>query len=254
MIVAVASRKASPGATTLASLLAWNWPDQRQRRLLLEADPSGGSLAARWHASHGITLDPGLIDLSAAQGRLDEDSLGHLSQPLSDQLRIVTAPPVPHQTTAALSGLGDRGAATLAALPDLTVFADLGRLTTSSPSMAFARRAVLTILVCRPTLDEAQILGPAVAELGGAGCTLGLVCVGSSPYDPAEVAERIGLPLVGVVADDPDAAASINRDGFAARSLRRSRLARTSADVASAVHARVARAAALEARTEVGHA
>lgn len=242
MIISIASRKGSPGVTSLTSLLAWCWPDQDQRRLILEADPSGGSLAARWNTSLGVTLDPGLIDLSASQTRLDEDSLGMVSQPLSDQLRIVAAPPAPHQTSAALSGLGDRGAARLSAMADLVVFADVGRLNAASPALPLARRSAVTLLMCRPTLDEVQVLAPAVSELANAGCALGLVCVGSSPYDPAEVAERLALPLFGTIADDASAAASLNSDGFSARSLRRSRLARSGADVASTVHARTARA------------
>lgn len=240
MIIAVASRKGSPGVTTLTAMLAWSWPDHDQDRLIVEADVSGGTLAARWHDSLGVTLDPGLMDLAAAQNRLADDVVDLVSQPLSDRLRIVAAPPVSHQTTAALNGLGERGVAALAGLENRAIFADLGRLTSTSPSIPLARRAALTIMMCRPVLDEVQILAPAVAELTTMGCSLGLVCVGSKPHDPDEVAERLQLPLIGTIADDPSAAASVGTDGFAARSLRRSRLARSTADVASTVHARVA--------------
>jgi MinD-like ATPase involved in chromosome partitioning or flagellar assembly len=59
-LIAVASVKASPGVTTAALALAAAWP--APRRLVIEADPSGGDLGA-WL---GLAPAPGLASLAAA--------------------------------------------------------------------------------------------------------------------------------------------------------------------------------------------
>ena len=85
----------------------------------------------------------------------------------------------------------------------------------------------------RPRLDEVSALRPVADRLQDAGvAALGLVCVGHRPFHPLEVAEHAGLPLRGVVADDPAAAASIFSDGLEGRGLARTRLARSVADLA----------------------
>jgi hypothetical protein len=111
----------------------------------------------------------------------------------------------------------------------------------TSPALTLARRAVLTILACRPRLDEVSALVPAVTELSAAGCTLGLVCVGDEPYSPAEVASTAGLPLLGVLPVDVRAAAVFDRDGLdSGRTFRRSRLADTASDLAELIRSRCA--------------
>ncbi len=238
MIISVASAKGSPGVTTLTAMLAWLWPDTEPTRLIVEADPSGGSLAARWHDSLGVTLDPGLIALSAARAQLDSDTLATTSQPIAEGLRIVCAPPLGHQVAGSLNALGDRGAAELASRRDVAAFVDCGRINGASPAVRLARRSTQTVLVCRPRLDEVQILANTVPELRATECSLGLVCVGAKPYAPAEVADRLGLPLLGTIAEDANAAALLGRDGFAVKSLRRSQLAKSVSSLATTLQAR----------------
>jgi MinD-like ATPase involved in chromosome partitioning or flagellar assembly len=51
MTVAVfASVKGAPGVTTVVNLVAATWPEQR-RALVVECDPSGGDIAARFQLS-----------------------------------------------------------------------------------------------------------------------------------------------------------------------------------------------------------
>jgi hypothetical protein len=120
-------------------------------------------------------------------------------------------------------------------------FVDCGRLSAASPALALARRAALTILLCRPNIDEINALVPAVAELSPVGCTLGLVCVGHQPYQPAEVAASAGLPLLGVLPVDHRAAAEFDRNGIdSGRAFRRSALAQTAAELTEVVRARCA--------------
>ncbi len=208
-------------------------------RLIVEADPSGGSLAARWSSAHGLTWDPGLLTLSTSRSVLTADALGPLTQRLTGDVLVAAAPPAPEQVIGALARWGDRGAAELAAAEGVRAFVDCGRLTAASPALTLARRAALTVLVCRPRLDEVNALVPAVAELTAAGCTLGLVCMGNEPYLPAEIANAAGLPLLGVLPVDTRAAATFDRDGLdSGRSFRRSALAHTAAELTEYVRSR----------------
>jgi len=241
VIVAVASRKASPGATTLAGLLAAYWYDPGTVRLLIEADPSGGTLAARWSMAHGLSWDPGLLALSATRNRFAAEMLPSVAQLIDDDLWVAAAPPAPDQVAAGLTRLGDRGAAALAAATDIQVVVDCGRLTAVSPALPLARRAALTILVCRPRLDEVHALQPAVAELDNAGCALGLICQGDGPYSPDEVAETLGVELLGVLPVDDRAANAFDRDGMGAgRVFHRSGMAHSAEELASLVRVKVA--------------
>ncbi len=251
MLVAVASRKGSPGVTTLAALIGAYWHQPGTTRLLVEADPSGGSLAARWSAAHDLTWDPGLLSLSTSRQTISLDLLPTVAQRLADDLWVAAAPPGPDQVEAGLLRLGDAGAAGLAAAPGLVAVADCGRLRPTMASMVLARRAALTVLVCRPRLDEVHALVPAVAELRAAGCTLGLVCVGDRPYTPDDVAASLGVDLLGTLPEDDRAADALDIDGLAAgRPLRRSRLVAETTDIVSRIQARCAERVGPTAPTE----
>ena len=241
MIIAVASRKASPGVTTLTTLLAAYWHEPGTSRLIVEADPSGGTLAARFSSAHRLSWDPGLLALSTTRSRLTGGVLSSVGQEIDEGLWVAAAPPAPDQVSVSLARMGDQGAAQLAAAPDIRAFVDCGRLTASSPAASLARRAALTILVCRPRLDEVHALAPGVTELNDAGCTLGLICVGDGPYSPVEVADTVGVELLGVLPVDDRAATAFDNDGLnAGRVFRRSPLAATMLELAGLIEARVA--------------
>ena len=72
------------------------------------------------------------------------------------------------------------------------------------------------------------------------GVALGLVCVGDRPFDPVEVAEQAGLPLLGVVPDDPAAAAAVTQRGLGDRRLRRTGLVRAVGRLAATLAAEAA--------------
>lgn len=249
MIVSVVSHAASPGVTTLTGLLGWLWPeDLAVERVVLEADVAGGVLAARWHDAHGITLEPGLIDLAASQARAGqgghvggateqpdsvEPSVGEAVQWIRPGFGVVPAPPRGDQTTASLRALSDRGADRLAAAADAVVLADCGRLVPGSAAMGLVTRSAATVVVCRPRLDEIQRLVPLIEELRPRTRALGLVTLGDRPYDPVEVAEHLGVEIYGVMADDPRWAESLRTDGFAAPRLAKSELVRSVGPIAS---------------------
>lgn len=241
MMIAVGSVKASPGVTTLAALLAVFWPDQSRHRLVVEADPAGGSLAARWQ-SLGLSTEPGLLSLAATRASIDADVLRRHSQPIGVGCALVAAPPSIVQTAAALSTLGETGAAAISrASAEVDVILDAGRVDPAGPAARLLHRAALVILVCRPRLDEVGLVAERAAQLLDAGCSVELVTVGDRPYHPVEVAARCGVPLTGVVAYDRTAAARFEQDGPMARFLGRSLLGRSAAELASAVAARAPR-------------
>jgi len=241
MIVAVASRKASPGVTTLTALLAAFWNEPDVFKVIIEADASGGTLAARWSTPHDLSWDPGLLAMSAVRGQLDIDVLRSVTQPLTESVSIAAAPPAPGQIESALMSLGDKGAAALAAAEGVRAFVDCGRLAASKPAIGIARRAALTLMVCRPNLEEIYAVQPGIRELQDAGCTVGLVCVGDGQYHPSEIAESCQVDLVGVVPDDERAANALTANGFAAgRVFEKSGLAKRMAELASHVQVRCA--------------
>lgn len=231
MIWAVAGGKGAPGATTLTALLARFWPVPDQGRVIIEADPEGGVLAARWHASAGLTHDPGLLSLAAARDGSAVERLHRHAQPVSDGVELVAAPPSGAQAEACLRALGVAAAGALAEA-DVACLVDCGRLTPSSPALPWAQRAERVLLVARPRLEEVVALGPLAERLQAAGVGVHLVCVGQRPFHPLEVAEVAGIALAGVVADDPAAAAVVARSGLDGRGLVRSRLARSVAELA----------------------
>ena len=76
---------------------------------------------------------------------------------------------------------------------------------------------------------------------------LGLVCVGDRPFDPVEVADRPALPLLGVVPDDPAAAAAVTQRGLGDRRLRRTGLVRAVGRLAATLAAEAVETQAPEA-------
>jgi len=230
MIIAVAGGKGSPGATAVAALVAAAWPHgdagDDSPPVLLEADPEGGVLAARWHRALGVTHDPGLLSLAAARdGSALERLRGH-SQRAGATLDLVAGPPGAAQTEACLRELGDSAAAALQEAPVVCVV-DCGRLHPASPALPWARSADHLLLVARPRLDDVVTLAPAADRLRAAGLSPSLVCVGTSPFDPAEVAEHAGLPLRAGLADDPAGFAALFVHGPGARRVARGRLRRS---------------------------
>jgi hypothetical protein len=89
------------------------------------------------------------------------------------------------------------------------VLVDAGRLPAtplSSPVLAGADRL---LLVVRPRVEELTALAHRLPHLSGLGPPPELLLVGDRPYGPYEIAETLGVPVVGVLAHDPDAAEAL---------------------------------------------
>jgi MinD-like ATPase involved in chromosome partitioning or flagellar assembly len=234
-LIALGSVHASPGVTTTALALAAVWQRSGRQPFLLEADPDGGVIAARFGLGH----HPSLSELGAAarSGLATEDVWQH-AQHLPGGLAAVVAHPSAEQSGAALRTGGPRLGERFANLAGYDVLADVGRLRAGTPAAGLIERAAVVIVVLRPHLDEIDVLSARLSSLDQRG-NVGLVFVGARPYRPAEVAVALGVELLGVVAHDARSAATLAGAGGSARALRRLPLLRSARTLAIGVAARL---------------
>ena len=163
-LIALASVKSSPGVTTAALALASAW--KAERRLLVEADPSGGDLGL-WL---GLPAAAGLAGLAAAARHGHEAGLPwRYARELAGGTHLITAPAGAEQAAVCVAALTAAGLPQeLAAGPE-PALADCGRLYPGSPALAVAAAAAVTLLVVRPRVSELAHLEPRIRGLEQAG-------------------------------------------------------------------------------------
>jgi hypothetical protein len=211
MVIAVCSLKGSPGVTTLSVALAVRWPGPC-RPVVVECDPSGGSLAARF----ALSTTPGLVSLTAAaRHNRDLMLLWAHTQPLPGGLPVVVAPPGAEYARAALATFLDgrrssmsvlRGAAT--GRPGSVVIADCGRLDAVSPAVSIARDADRVVLLVRPRADELSLLAAGLSMVDLWAMRPGLVLVGPG-FPAAEVTRELGIHVVAEIPHDTPGARAL---------------------------------------------
>lgn len=182
-VVAVGSLKGSPGATTAMLALAAVWPVSTPL-LLVEADPDGGALAARF----GLSTDPGRA--SAAPG-LRRDAadvvLDRHTQTLPGGTPILVGPTSPEQARASLAGCAARLGGALAASATRDAIVDCGRLSVGTPAAPLLAAADTLLVVVRPRLDELAPLTHRLPALAKGGARVGLLLIGEVPYRQDDV-------------------------------------------------------------------
>ncbi len=226
-LVALASVKAYPGVTTTALALAAVWP--AARRLVIEADPSGGDLGA-WL---GMAPAPGLASLAAAvrHDRSPGSAWRHAQALPGGGVSVVAAPAGAGQAAACLATLAapQAGIAWLdPGDPEAVVIADCGRLDPRSPALAVAARAAVTLLLVRPRVSDLSHLAERLPGLMRAGLRPALLLApaagggtGEACYPPGEIAATLRVPVEGSLPADPRTIASlIHGRGALARSRR----------------------------------
>ena len=229
---AVGSLRGGSGATTLTMGLAAAWPAATGRRqLVVEADPNGGVLAARFGE---LRADRTIADAAVALRRdVDLDRLLGTARSVWDAVPVIPSHPSAEQTTAVLVNAAERLATGLAAGLDVDAIVDVGVLTARSPALPLARRAVTTLLLSRTWFEDVAGLSVRVRELRAAGVEPSLVAVGDAVYDPEDVAREADLPLFASLPHDPRSAASLAGQASGDGRLRRSLLWRTICETAS---------------------
>lgn len=227
-LVCLVSSHGSPGVTTTALALAATWPPDR-RCLLVEADPFGGVIAARYR----LADSPGLASLAAVARRgLDEVLVGRHTQQLPGGVRLLVGPASAEEAHAVLRDLAGALATWSASQSGVDVIVDCGRFAPGSATMGVMAEAGRVLVLARPTLDQLRPAGLRLAALRDAGIRPGLLLVGDRPYGPSEVAAALGVEVAGVIAWDPRTAAVLAGTRGALRALRRSRLVRSAATLA----------------------
>ena len=208
MLVAVVSVKGAPGVTTFSVALAARWP-AAYRAALVEADPSGGDLTARF----SLESTPGLLSLAAAARRSADPALvWQHAQELPGGLPVVAAPPDADRARGALSALAPDPAAgagilrAAASLPDTVLIVDCGRMDAGSEALPIVRAADAMVLLTGAHADDLAHLPRRLPVIGRWSAHPVLLLVGEG-YSPAEVARELGVPPLGRVPDDPRGAA-----------------------------------------------
>jgi hypothetical protein len=220
-LVCVTSVRAAPGASTLAVLASACWP---RPVALLEADPSGGALAVRYR----LGRTPGLAGLAAAVRNKDApvDVLWAHAQMLPGDLPVIVAPESGEVTTRILRDAAPALADWCRNLEDVDVIVDCGRLGVQDVTWPFCVGCDELLVVTRPRAEELYPVAHRLRAIGDDVRSAGLVLVGERPHSPAEIAEQLGLNILGVVADDARAAGVLTFGG-SSRGLRRSPLVRS---------------------------
>jgi hypothetical protein len=146
-LLAVASAKGSPGATTTALLFGALWP---RPVIMAECDPHGGDVAARLPAENGGVIDPdrGLLSLGAAGRKmLRPELVPEHTQRISGGLDVLVGVRMPEQSAGLAHQWGQLGPI-FGGIPGYDVIADMGRLGATTPQNVMLASATDLVMVC----------------------------------------------------------------------------------------------------------
>ncbi|MBX6749188.1 MAG: ParA family protein [Micromonosporaceae bacterium] len=224
-LIALTSAKGSPGASTAALAFTLTW---KNPIVLVECDPAGGDLLSGYLGRLEMPADRGLLQVAMA------DTRNNLPDEFWNQLIDLDSP---HRKRLALPGISSpsqantlrptwpRLAAFLSGLeyaqPGYDVIADCGRLATTHAPWPLFHRADLVLVALRPTsLRTVAPVWPVLSELrrdlveaGIPPHRLGLLLIGSGPYKPREIEERLQCPVVVHLPFDTKTATALCQGG-----------------------------------------
>lgn len=166
-LIVIAADKGAPGVTTTALALAAVWP---RPVLLAECDPAGGDLAFRFPGADGERLDSrrGMLSLAVAARRgLQPGQVWEHTQKLHGGIDVLVGVTNADQGTGLSMFWGQFGRA-LAAVPQVDVIADCGRLGTDGPATDLLAEASAVLLLTRPEVGEVVRLRDRVVALAAA--------------------------------------------------------------------------------------
>ena len=228
-IVGFASVKGAPGVTTLACLVGATWPVQR-KVVVVEGDPSGGDLAARFQLSSRDGWPSFIATVRRAGASIDFES--HLQQ-LPGGLDVLVG----------TKGLeGDEGIRSIDALfccvdtspdGDWDVLVDLGRFIPRGSAGWMEHADCLVLCARSDAASLVQVREKAPTILEQCHGRVWLAVVGSGSYSRPEIEQFTGLSVIGVCPFDQAAAAVATGQRSGSRRLHRSPLVSTTASIAS---------------------
>ncbi len=196
-LFSVCTAKGSPGVSTVAAAMAMTWD---RPTLLADLDTSGGDMAIRYRdeQSRPLLADRGLMSLASSLRRGSE--AGAVEPHVQ---RIASGPAVlagitrPEQV-AALGASWQHIAVALAAIDEVDVIADCGRILPQSAVMPVLATSSAVLVLTRPTIEELYHLRERLTGI----------------IEQLTAREALGVPIgVAVVTDERDRASTgeINR-------------------------------------------
>ena len=237
MLIAVLSAKGAPGVTTTALAMALCWP---RPVVLAELDPAGGDVLAGYGRGQLAAGGLGELALSARRGDLPGRLEAHLLQ-LDEAGRARLLPGVADPGSAAhVDWLRLAGALTAVDDGATDVLADCGRLGAEHFPVPLVERAVAVVVVTGSSLRAVRAGSHAAARLrrqlgddGGAQGSVAALVVGpGEPYGEREIADALGVPVLGALPRDRRAAAVLSDGVPAGRWFPQSALLRTARSAA----------------------
>jgi len=241
------------GATTSALALAAGWPETAHDEVgaerdvvIVEADPTGGSLAAWLDTPLGPSLSSMVAALhqGSSTGTTDPTQWSMIDAMIRRSASGVRFVPAPFRTREARGAISEAGLSLfplLAEVDHTVALVDVGRIDPLRLPTA-TRHAELIVLVHRQDASSApaatvrlERLAETVEAVRDTGATVGLALVGEDPFSIDEVVEFTSPdgPLFVLAADPLSAAVLAGRTGVSTRRLARLPLMRSAALVAS---------------------
>ena len=228
-----ASAHGSPGVSTALQLVASQWNDSAAVPVVVEADASGGVLAARFE----LSLTPGFVSLAESLRKSEAPPLLDHAQRLPSGVACV---PLSPSATAAGAQLRSAGPFIGPYLADRAhpVLLDAGTVVPDGKAVAAITAADLLLWFVRPTREELLVLRHRLAE-----CPqpeqVGVVLVGDTPYNAEQVEDALEVSVLHTLPIDQRAAHAANLGGDD-RYLRRSQLARSCSHLVTLIAERTA--------------
>jgi Mrp family chromosome partitioning ATPase len=208
-IVPFVAVKGSVGVTTAALTLAAVWPEGRGAPVVVECDPGGGDVAARF----GLEVIPGVVSLAAELERSGPagpgEQVGGHTQELPGGLRVLVAPTSPEEMRLPLERLAED--LPRLALGEVDLIVDCGRLEASAMRQRTAilrliQRCGLMVVVVRPELAALQHLNVWLPTLRSLDVAILALLSGRGPYSAEEIGETMDLRVIGALPHDRTAA------------------------------------------------
>ena len=240
-IVCVGSKGSA--VTTTALAVAAGWPQAGAAVVVVEADAAGGDLAARVD----LPSNPSLLTAAATLQQPTDGRLLEHTHVLPGGLRVLSAP---LRGSEAAGGMADFTRAVIAPLRgshEVHLVIDAGRCDARTLP-TFTLHADLVVVVVRQELRSApatvgrcfhaqHLIEACMAR----GLPTVVVVVGDAPYRADEIGAFLGVPVAGVLAEDPHGASHFAGRSASSRFARRSHLAKSAAVVADKLSAQLTR-------------
>lgn len=227
-----ASAHGSPGVSTALQLIAALWPTSGAVPVVVECDASGGVLAARFE----LSLTPGFVTLAESLRKYESPALLDNAQRLPSGVACV---PISPSATAASAQLRSAGATLGGYLSSSghPVLVDAGTVLPDSKISPSIVSAGMALWFVHPNREELLVLRHRLAE-----CSqpeqVAVCLVGDKPYNAQQVADGLEVEVIHTLPTDRRGAMAVNLGGDD-RFLRRSPLARSCAQLAATLHARL---------------